>query len=197
MFWENERQIDIAGQNTTMAQYRAKSTVPRPESYREDYDLAETSKPSDKKKFYQNIASAAESGWDFSSRWFADRMNMSTINTLNIVQIDLNSILCGAHKTFVKLMEKAGETQFNQQHEDLHKKYKKNIEELLLNKERNIYSDFNVHTKKHNNDFYPSSFMPWFTGCFKEGEHDDILKSTYDFMKSQRALDTGLGVPTR
>jgi len=36
-----------------------------------DYELAQTLDPSKSKdEFYTNIQSAAESGWDFSSRWF-------------------------------------------------------------------------------------------------------------------------------
>ena len=46
---------------------------------------------------YSDIASAAESGMDFSSRWFAwdgPRANtMSSIRTSKIVPVDLNAIL--------------------------------------------------------------------------------------------------------
>ena len=40
-----------------------------------------------------NLASAAESGWDFSSRWFSDKTKMSTIHTTDVVPVDLNVIL--------------------------------------------------------------------------------------------------------
>jgi len=50
---------------------------------------------------YTNIASAAESGWDFSSRWFSRDFNrtnqsqwMTFINTRDVVPVDLNSLLC-------------------------------------------------------------------------------------------------------
>jgi len=36
----------------------------------EDYLNAQTLPPEDVQDFYINIKSAAESGWDFSSRWF-------------------------------------------------------------------------------------------------------------------------------
>lgn len=45
--------------------------------------------------FYSNIASAAETGWDFSSRWFQDRITIQTIKTNQILPIDLNAFICG------------------------------------------------------------------------------------------------------
>ena len=44
---------------------------------------------------YRDIRAAAESGWDFSSRWFADGKTLETIDTTEIIPIDLNSLLFG------------------------------------------------------------------------------------------------------
>ncbi len=68
--------------------------TPRDESYREDLDLARASRrPS--AQVFRDIRAAAESGWDFSSRWFADAHTRATIDTTEIVPIDLNSLLFG------------------------------------------------------------------------------------------------------
>jgi len=67
---------------------------PRDESYREDSELARASaRPA--AQVYRDIRAAAESGWDFSSRWFADGRSRATIDTTEIVPIDLNSLLFG------------------------------------------------------------------------------------------------------
>jgi alpha,alpha-trehalase len=68
--------------------------TPRDESYREDTELARTSgrEPS---QVFRDIRAAAESGWDFSSRWFADGRSRSTIDTTEIIPVDLNSLLLG------------------------------------------------------------------------------------------------------
>jgi alpha,alpha-trehalase len=47
----------------------------------------------DKEKVYKHIRAAAESGWDFSSRWFADPQKMETIETTDIIPVDLNCLL--------------------------------------------------------------------------------------------------------
>ncbi|TPE44664.1 alpha,alpha-trehalase TreF [Pontibacter mangrovi] len=65
---------------------------PRPESYREDVELAQES-GRNPEEVYRNIRAAAESGWDFSSRWFADAQNLGTIHTTDIIPVDLNALL--------------------------------------------------------------------------------------------------------
>ena len=66
--------------------------TPRPESYRQDVATGEASKEAPK-EIFRNLRSAAESGWDFSSRWFADGQNITTIKTTDVVPVDLNCLL--------------------------------------------------------------------------------------------------------
>ena len=68
--------------------------TPRDESYREDTALAQRSGRIPK-QLYRDMRAAAESGWDFSSRWFADGKTLETIDTTEIIPIDLNSLLFG------------------------------------------------------------------------------------------------------
>jgi alpha,alpha-trehalase len=68
--------------------------TPRDESYREDTALARSSGRI-AQQLYRDVRAAAESGWDFSSRWFADGHSLVTINTTEIIPIDLNSLLFG------------------------------------------------------------------------------------------------------
>jgi alpha,alpha-trehalase len=68
--------------------------TPRDESYREDTELAHRSGRSGPQLF-RDIRAAAESGWDFSSRWLADARSLATIDTTEIVPVDLNSLLFG------------------------------------------------------------------------------------------------------
>jgi alpha,alpha-trehalase len=67
--------------------------IPHQESYLQDVAKSETSKE-DQKTLYRNIRSAAESGWDFSSRWFEDGHLLGPIQTTNLIPVDLNCLLC-------------------------------------------------------------------------------------------------------
>ena len=65
---------------------------PRDESFAEDSEVQRSSgRPSG--PLYRDIRAAAESGWDFSSRWFADEHSLASIDTTEVVAVDLNSLL--------------------------------------------------------------------------------------------------------
>ncbi len=66
---------------------------PRPESFKEDYELAEELSGDAQIKMYRDLRAGAESGWDYTSRWFADGQRLSTIHTTDIIPVDLNSLL--------------------------------------------------------------------------------------------------------
>jgi alpha,alpha-trehalase len=84
------------------------SNMPRDESYREDTELARTSRrPAP--QLFRDIRAAAESGWDFGSRWFADAHTRATIDTTEIVPVDLNSLLFGLENAIRAGCERRGD----------------------------------------------------------------------------------------
>ncbi|HEV8363545.1 MAG TPA: alpha,alpha-trehalase TreF [Gemmatimonadaceae bacterium] len=76
---------------------------PRPESFREDYELAQTLPESQRERFYRNVRASAESGWDFSSRWMRDPKDLRTLETIDLAPVDLNSLLYHAERTIAAL----------------------------------------------------------------------------------------------
>ena len=76
---------------------------PRPESYREDYELAQRVPEGQREMLYRNIRAAAESGWDFSSRWMRDPSDLRTLETTELIPVDLNSLLYHAERTIAAL----------------------------------------------------------------------------------------------
>jgi alpha,alpha-trehalase len=75
-----------------MNRYWDDSDKPREESFKKDVDAAKSTKekPGD---FYRNIRAAAESGWDFSTRWMDTTGKLETIQTTFIIPVDLNCLL--------------------------------------------------------------------------------------------------------
>lgn len=73
--------------------YFDNKTTPRPESRREDVETAEHAKSHDKDKIFLDLRAGAESGWDFSSRWFRAASDIQSIHTTDIVAVDLNCLL--------------------------------------------------------------------------------------------------------
>ena len=81
---------------------------PRPESYREDYELAQRVPAEKREQLYRDIRAAAESGWDFSSRWMRDPADLRTLETTELVPVDLNSLLYHSERTIAALRLKRG-----------------------------------------------------------------------------------------
>ncbi len=83
---------------------------PRPESYREDVETAaKTDRP--KEEVYRHLRAGAESGWDFSSRWFADGKRLETIHTTEIIPVDLNALLYNLERTLEKAHQINGDNE--------------------------------------------------------------------------------------
>ena len=72
--------------------YWDESDKPREESFKKDVNAEKLTKqkPGD---FYRNIRAAAESGWDFSTRWMDTTGKLETIQTTLIIPVDLNCLL--------------------------------------------------------------------------------------------------------
>lgn len=88
------RRIVVLSDGAVLNRYWGDCDRPRDESYREDVALAEAS-GRNPRILYRELRAAAESGWDFSSRWFSDGRSLATIGTTKIVPVDLNSLMYG------------------------------------------------------------------------------------------------------
>jgi alpha,alpha-trehalase len=81
---------------------------PRPESYREDEAHGRTLAEPARTTFYRNVRAAAESGWDFSSRWMRDPADLRTLEVIDLAPVDLNSVLYHTERTIAALRRARG-----------------------------------------------------------------------------------------
>jgi alpha,alpha-trehalase len=80
---------------------------PRDESYAEDVTTAQQS-GRHPPTVYRNLRAAAESGWDFSSRWYCGGNDLGATRILSIAPIDLNSLLYGLEQAIARRAIKLG-----------------------------------------------------------------------------------------
>ncbi|HTK51073.1 MAG TPA: trehalase family glycosidase, partial [Gemmatimonadaceae bacterium] len=76
---------------------------PRPESFKPDFERGQTLPEEQRELFYRNTRAAAESGWDFSTRWMRDPKDLRSLETTELVPVDLNSLLYHAERTIAAL----------------------------------------------------------------------------------------------
>lgn len=96
------RNVVVLQDGTVLNRYWDARDTPRDESYYEDVTTARQAPNRDPKEVYRNLRAAAESGWDFSSRWLGDGRTLATIRTTSIVPVDLNSLLFSLEATIAK-----------------------------------------------------------------------------------------------
>src|SRR6476620_10080632 len=109
---EASKRVVRMDDGTLLNRYWDTGTTPRQESFREDVMTAdaivenfltthtfsstteqEHATNQRRQKAYADLRAAAASGWDFSSRWFNDGCNLTSIETTDIIPIDLNCLL--------------------------------------------------------------------------------------------------------
>jgi alpha,alpha-trehalase len=104
-----QRRVVALADGSILNRYWDDRDTAREESYDQDTRLAgEAHRPAN--LVYRDIRAAAESGWDFGSRWFADPKDRTTIDTTQIVPIDLNSLMYGLEGAIRAGCERRGES---------------------------------------------------------------------------------------
>jgi alpha,alpha-trehalase len=115
--------------------------TPRDESYREDTELARTSgRPA--AQLYRDIRAAAESGWDFGSRWFADGRTRESMDTTEIVPVDLNSLLFGLENAIRAGCEHNGDKPCAREFAERAATRRRAIDHYLWDEDQGAYLDY-------------------------------------------------------
>lgn len=151
--------------------YRVESYHPRPESYMEDLILGESlSSDAEKTDFYQNIASAAESGWDFSSRWmnsdfvsgihdspeesipnFFSPYGLSKMDIIHLIPLDLNALMYANERTLewfhYILNNNTYDTMAQFYHLSANRRYT-TMKKVLWDEHNQVWSDFNLTSSR-------------------------------------------------
>lgn len=145
---------------TVLNRYWDDNPAPRQESYREDVETADRSKRN-KTEMYRHLRAGAESGIDFSSRWFADKKNITTIQTTNFVPVDLNSLLYKLELVISKAKMLKRDEIFSNAFRKKADKRLTAIDKYCWNKTLNYYTDYQFLNKKQSAVVSPAGMYPF------------------------------------
>lgn len=201
-FWAKQRNVSVTGNsgNThSLNRYAAPMTTPRPESYKEDVKVVGNRVGEKATNLYSNLATAAESGWDFSSRWFAHEDDASTLaDTMirDIIPVDLNSILCWNENLLADFFELLGNNVKSARFRNLAQNRVEAIEDILWNNTQGLWFDYDFKTGLQRTHFYPSDVFPMFVGCVPSNTSANYENSVKDYLQNQGILGYKSGIPT-
>ncbi len=175
---------------SVLNRYWDESDTPRPESYKEDVELAEHAY--DKKAVYRHIRAAAESGWDFSSRWFKNENDFSSIHTTDIVPVDLNCLLFNAEQTLAVAFDMTGNKPASAKYKTAAVKRKAAIKQYCWNPEAGFYFDFDAAAGEQKTSFTLAAVFPLYFGLATLEEAENVATMLHSRFLKNGGLSTTL-----
>jgi alpha,alpha-trehalase len=164
-----------------MNRYWDENETPRPESYREDVELAHQSKQN-ANMLYRHLRAGAESGWDYSSRWFADGKSFDTIHTTDIIPVDLNCLVFHLEQLIVEAYVLKNENKKTTQYNLTAQKRKEAIQRYCWNGATGFYFDYDVAAEKQKQPLSLAGVAPLFFKIATEEQAykvADIIKNKF------------------
>jgi alpha,alpha-trehalase len=156
--------------------------LPREESWREDVEVASGS--NDPEQVYRDLRAGAESGWDFTSRWLADYSDLKTIQTTNILPVDLNALLYGME---TKLSEWASGDE-SKSFSKAAEQRKELFNEVFWDDDRSYYFDYNFKKNVQTDCWSLVGVYPLFLNLAS----DDQAKKVAEVLERRFLKDGGL-----
>jgi alpha,alpha-trehalase len=155
------RRVVLMPDGSVLNRYWDEHDTPRPEAYKEDVELSHqsSSKP---KELFRHLRAAAESGWDFSSRWFKDPGSFASIHTTDIVPVDLNCLLFHLEQTLSEAMMLAHDTPQAGHYAALAQKRKAAVQKYCWSESEKFYFDYDFVRGKLKAPFTLAAAFPLF-----------------------------------
>ncbi|KAK7282054.1 hypothetical protein RIF29_10556 [Crotalaria pallida] len=88
---------------------------------------------SKKQQFYCDLASTAESGWDFNRRWMRDPPDFTTLATTSVIPVDLNAFLLGMELNIAFFAKVTGDNSKAEHFLEIYDVRKKAMNSILWN----------------------------------------------------------------
>ncbi|XP_038725509.1 probable trehalase [Tripterygium wilfordii] len=170
-----------ASSDHTLNRYYARWNKPRPESTTLDkHSASNISNDLERQKFYQEVASTAESGWDFSTRWMRNHSDFTTISTTLILPVDLNVFLLKMELDITYLAKIVGDSKQAESFLKASKERKRAIDSVFWNPKMGQWLDYwlndttcqqyqTVEVSNQNQNVFASNFVPlWIESYYSD-----------------------------
>nr|WJO90073.1 trehalase-2 [Ceratobasidium cereale] len=188
--------------------YNVQAEGPRPESYAEDWMTAWCDKNPPTREYesmmYSELASGAESGWDYTARWMGDLTTlpedrieqMRRVRVRRMIPVDLNSIIYRCHTLMGELYQYAvnDESPYAWQHRHRHEKAASKLKAAILDlhwsESKAAFYDFELEemsepgipsTGRIGTFWSGAAFAPYWSGIWPESVRTDQRKTMEAF----------------
>jgi alpha,alpha-trehalase len=175
---------------SVLNRYWDADNTPRPESFKEDVELAHRSNQN-KEDLFRNIRAAAESGWDFSTRWFKDVKTFESIHTTEIIPVDLNCLLLHLEQTLSEAWQRSGNSSKSMEYQALSEKRKLAIIKYCWNADQNFFFDYDFINHAQKNQLTLAGAFPLYFNIVSSEQAEIIGKVLeQNFLKQGGVITT-------
>ncbi|HEX7060714.1 MAG TPA: alpha,alpha-trehalase TreF [Woeseiaceae bacterium] len=182
------RRVVMMPDGSLLNRYWDDRAAPRDESFREDVAVAERAglTGEDAGHLWRDLRAAAESGWDFSSRWFVDGQTLATIQTTDIVPPDLNSLLYGLERAIAQGCERRGDATCADEFAARADARRAAVRQFLWNDEAGVFDDYDWRDGRVLGHTTAAMLYPLFTGVATEAQAKRVAAAV-----EERLLEPG------
>ncbi len=168
--------------------------TPREESWLEDVATARACQR-EPQEVYRNLRAAAESGWDFSSRWLSEEAppspqdnathparaasadTLTAICTTDILPVDLNAFLYKLETTLSVLCHGAGDVSAGESYAQLAQARRDAVLALCWDGRHGAFFDYDWRKQKRRSCLTAASLTPLFVGLAEQAHADALAKT--------------------
>jgi alpha,alpha-trehalase len=232
-FWRNNHTLKVtspwSGKSYYLSRYNVLNNQPRPESFWEDYITANNEtyyshddtihlltplNASQKGELYAELATGAESGIDYSSRWLRRPLDavldtslpLRSLDIRGIIPVDLNSVLYATEVEIAKFHLSRNNTIAYKKYMAWANQRMNGMYDLMFNEKEFRYFDYNLTSQAQNVigwtgnatnlsqgvRFYPEQFWPFWLGAIPPSLSDPESVEMV-FQPVARILDENIG----
>ncbi|XP_022911040.2 trehalase-like [Onthophagus taurus] len=203
-WWLNKRfvSVNLEDKSYRMAAYTSASLGPRPESYSEDIATVQIFESDEKKQYvFNQLKSAAESGFDFSTRWIFDEngthfANISFTETSRVIPVDLNAILYGAFNDLSYLCSILSKSDQEKRWKNEADSLKDAISNVLWDENDGIWYDFDNKLKRRRAFFAASNLAPLWTQAYDTTKSKEYGMKAAGYLVREKITSYKGGIPT-
>lgn len=175
--------------------YYDKYDTPREEMYRNDIETAEqlgkVNPNFDQKRLFRDLRSGAESGWDFSSRWLKEYDNLYSIHTVDIIPVDLNSLLYHLEMMLSKAYSIKGDNDNSQLYYTKAERRKEAVLKYLWSEENKFFMDYDFVAGAHTGNYSLAGVYPLYAGIADDVQASFVAdRIKKDFLKDGGVVTT-------
>lgn len=181
--YQVHRRVVLMPDGSLLNRYWDSFQLPRPEAYKQDYELVHEHnlKPI---VTYRHLRAAAESGWDFSSRWFKDQQTLKTIHTGDIIPVDLNALLYHLELKIAQGYNWADDLDSAALFLEKAERRKQAINKYLWDEENQFYMDFDFRAERFTEVFSLAGVYPLFFNLSSKAQAKAVAERVLkDFLK--------------